>query len=165
MLLQLLNHHQELLLAAIWPLICARNAASLAAIGGTCTQLRAFLAAEVPLLAHMVHFRSTVKYISQIEKIILVDNDGNCSTIINVHGKITCYVQFMENVLDVYSGGRELHDVDNYIIVNDLDHFAVGAIDTDNLHGPIFETINNTLDIDSSYYERILDIKISSNYC
>jgi hypothetical protein len=66
MLLELLQHHQDIFLAAIWPLICARNAASLFAVAASCRQLWTFLAAEVPLLRHYVRMRGCLLQISAI---------------------------------------------------------------------------------------------------
>jgi hypothetical protein len=71
MLLELLNHHQELFLAAIGPLIGARKAADLATLGASCRQLWDFLAAEVPLYGH---YQLSKKYLNDIKSINMLCN-------------------------------------------------------------------------------------------
>jgi hypothetical protein len=65
MLLELLNHHEDLLTAAVGPLIGARKAADLAALGATCRQLRLFITA-IPLYKHYKLFNDPLKNIKSI---------------------------------------------------------------------------------------------------
>ncbi len=60
MILELLNHHQDLLLGALSPLIWRRDHASLGALGASCRRMRDFLADKVPFLAHWRKFRLTL---------------------------------------------------------------------------------------------------------
>jgi hypothetical protein len=66
MLLGLLQHHQDIFLAAIEPLIGARNVADLVALADTCRQLRDFLARRVPFYAHFWRMRNCLKDIKSI---------------------------------------------------------------------------------------------------
>jgi hypothetical protein len=72
MLLELLNHHSRLFLAAIEPLILRRDCRSLGALAVTCRQIRSFLADEVPMLNH---HRMLGQNLMQIKNINILYNN------------------------------------------------------------------------------------------
>jgi hypothetical protein len=157
MLLELLQHHPGLFLAAVEPFICARKVAELASLSATCRQLWDFLAAGVPLLKHMRLFRQSLRIINSIDKIIYIDDNSNLSSIMYVNGIIRCYVLYnSRGDINVY-GIRKFY---NNITCAGLKNFGIGIIDTDNIHGPIRKFIDKK-DISLDFHETILDIKIN----
>jgi hypothetical protein len=65
MLLELLNHHEDLFLAAIRPLIGTRRTADLAALAASCRQLRLFIA-ELPFYKHYKLLCSSLKAVKSM---------------------------------------------------------------------------------------------------
>jgi hypothetical protein len=167
MLLELLDHHHELLIAAIEPLICARNCRSLYALAASCRRLRAFLAAEFPILAHMQHFKRVVADINAIDKIICVDNEQNYSTIMNINDRIICYVQFAGDAAltvcvddTVDTKGRSISLGNTGLLgLMYLNDYEMGEIDCSNIVGPIKKYLTRASNL-YNYVERILDIKM-----
>ncbi len=118
MLLELLNHHHELFMTAIWPLIDRRNCADVRSLANSCRQIQQFLAAEVPFYTHMRNYRGVIKDINHIEKIIFVDDTNNLGSIMNIHGKLIVYVIYSRNPtrLSIYNeneNSKEIKDI-NY---------------------------------------------------
>jgi hypothetical protein len=65
MLLELLNHHEDLFMAAVGPLIGARNAADLARLAASCRQLNSFIA-TIDFYKHSKLFNNSLKFIKSI---------------------------------------------------------------------------------------------------
>ncbi len=95
MLLELLNHHEDLFMAAIRPLICARKAVYLAALSATCRRLRDFLVVEVPIYIHYKLFNNSLKNIKRINIInnkylSIREYDGN----LHIYRYIRAYLDY-----------------------------------------------------------------------
>jgi hypothetical protein len=162
MLLDLLDHHHELFLTAIKPLICARGGRELASLAITCRKIREFLVAEVPLLAHIRKFKATLGKINAIEKIICVDADYNYSSIVNLHGRIICYVLY-RITRRLYLYNHLKHEV--YTEISDIAwcniaDFELCPIDMHEIHGRMRKFINKHV-IPVSH-EKILDAKLNA---
>ncbi len=72
MLLELIEHHSDLFLAAIEPLILRRDCASLGALASCCRRIRYILAHDVPILNH---YRLLRQSLMQIKNINVIYND------------------------------------------------------------------------------------------
>jgi hypothetical protein len=138
MLIELLQHHHELLAAAVWPLIWRRDCRSLRALGGTCRQLRGFLAAEVPFWAHFWRMRRCMNYISSIniinnEYLTLKENngklfiisywnheryaEGNPSSLIASHSRyLLWYIGHGRKIISMRYNKITITNDDNYIV-------------------------------------------------
>ncbi len=66
MLLELLQHHQDLFLATIEPLIGARKFVDLVRLTATCQQIRDFLAHRVPFYTHFWRMKDSLNNIKSI---------------------------------------------------------------------------------------------------
>lgn len=67
MLLALLEHHSDLFMGVIWPLIWRRRWRDLAALMAVCRPIRAFMTGSVPAIAHFEKFRAVSREITQIK--------------------------------------------------------------------------------------------------
>jgi hypothetical protein len=160
MLLNLLDHHHELFLAAIRPLICRKFTPELAALGATCRQLRTFLAAEVPLLAHMRKFRAIVNVINEIERLICIDEDDNLTSVTHMQNGIVCYVLYnWDMVLSVYNDNSD-YDTILDISYEPIKRLNLGHIDIMQLRGPILNLFAYYGDLCDTK-ETILDVKLN----
>jgi hypothetical protein len=70
MLLELLQHHEELFQAVIWPLTLRRNCRSLGALAGCCRLLNVV----VDNLAFYKHYKNFRSSLDDIERINILDN-------------------------------------------------------------------------------------------
>ncbi len=87
MLLELLDHHQELFLAAIEPLICG-NKRSLCALAATCKRLRTLINTIDIYVHYIKYWRVLTLY--PIHKVIF-DNNVSTLSIIYHNNKIMVY--------------------------------------------------------------------------
>jgi hypothetical protein len=80
MLLELLEHHEGLFTAAVWPLIWRRDCRSLAALSATCGRLREYLL-KLPHVQHTLKFKrslSSIKHINILyNKYVTIRECGN----------------------------------------------------------------------------------------
>jgi hypothetical protein len=86
MLLELLDHHHELLSAVIKPLLDGRNCADVRNLAASCRQIRQFLAAET-LLRHYLQFQKSLKNVKSINIL-----SNKYTTIRDYNNKLSVYV-------------------------------------------------------------------------
>jgi hypothetical protein len=124
MLLELLEHHYELFLAAIEPLICARGGRSLAALGASCRSLRSVII-NLPIYVHMLKLRPIHNVINEIK--MLYNKDTN---IRECNGRATIYNHCIYNVTRL----NQSYNISIKYYVNELNRSGYTII-TENIHG------------------------------
>lgn len=150
MLLDLLNHHQDLFLAAIEPLIWRRDCRSLGALAGSCRQLCDFLAHEVPFYAHIGCMLPVLRDILAIDRVILRYSGTVDTTIMFIGDKYVSYMYSTEcsdNTLSVYTNNMELEIYGNLKDI-DIHHgdCVIGGIEDVIIPDSILKYIINNSD-------------------
>jgi hypothetical protein len=151
MLLDLLNHHQDLFLAAIEPLIWRRDCRSLGALAGSCRQLRDFLAHDVSFYTHINCMLPVLHDILAIDRVILRYNGTVDTTIMFIDDKYVSYMysdeEYSDKSLAVYTNNMELKIYDN---LKDIDIFhgdcTIGNVEDVRIPNSILKYIINNGD-------------------